>query len=86
MPKKDHNENEAAATPESAPQAQGAIETILVVNVLLALLEQLIPKLANLGDANITAEQQEAIRARYDALTADMDAAFGGDHWRVRPN
>jgi len=78
--------NESESAPET-PTPANSVEIIMVINVLLALIEQLVPKITQwANEGNITTEEQEAIRARYDALTADMDAAFGGTHWRVRPN
>jgi hypothetical protein len=85
MPKKEQSEEQLP--PAATTKPQGSIETILVINVLLALLEQLIPKIQGwVSQGNVTVEEQEAIRARYKKLTENMDTEFGGDHWRVRPN
>jgi hypothetical protein len=53
------------------------------------LLEQFIPKIQGwMSDSGgtITKDQQDEIRRRYDELRNNMDSAFGGDHWRVRPD
>lgn len=63
------------------------METVAIISVLLTLVEKLLPKLTELANNGvITKEQQEQIRARYDKLAGNMDEAFGGDHWKVRPD
>lgn len=63
------------------------METVAIISVLLTLVEKLLPKLTELAsNGKITKEQQEQIRARYDKLAGNMDEAFGGDHWKVRPD
>lgn len=63
------------------------MEIILIINALLALVENLLPKVKELADGGeITKEKQDEIRARYDKLAGNMDEAFGGDHWKVRPD
>lgn len=63
------------------------METILIISALLGLVERLLPKVKELADGGeITKEKQDEIRRRYNELSGDLDAAFGGDHWKVRPD
>lgn len=63
------------------------METILIINALLLLVEKLLPKVTELANGGvITKEKQAEIRARYDAIKNNLDVEFGGDHWKVRPD
>lgn len=63
------------------------METVAIIAALLGLVEKLIPKLTELAAGGvITKAKQDEIRARYDKLANNMDEAFGGEHWKVRPD
>lgn len=68
-------------------QAEQSVETILLISGILTLLEKFIPKIKEWTEGGvITKEVQDEIRARYDKLAGNLDEAFGGDHWKVRPD
>lgn len=63
------------------------METVAIIAALLGLVEKLIPKLTELAAGGvITKAKQDEIRRRYEELSGDLDAAFGGEHWKVRPD
>lgn len=58
------------------------MEEILLINASLALVEKLLPRLADaLKTGQITPAQQQELRDRYAALRAKADAAFAGPEW-----
>ena len=61
------------------------METIILINAALALVEKLLPTLSkSLHAGEITPAQQAEARASYLALRAKADAAFTGPEWDVK--
>ena len=70
---------------EETKTNMSAIAVLGLINAFLALVEQLLPVLKTLNGGDITAEQQAALRARYENLRDNLDQQFSGPEWQVEP-
>lgn len=60
------------------------MEEILLANAAIALIEKLIPVIqARVKAGQVTPEQQQLLRDKYNSLVNAGDAAFSGPEWQV---
>jgi hypothetical protein len=60
------------------------MNTVVILNAALTLVEELLPKLSELkANGEISAEQQAALLAKYNSLKARADGQFAGPEWQV---
>lgn len=60
---------------------------VVLANALLTALEALVPKIQELfKSGNVTKEEQQQVRDRYNALRAAGDSAFTGPEWEIEPD
>ena len=60
------------------------MNTLIVINAALTLIEELLPKLNHLKAAGeITAAQQAELLAKYESLKTRADGQFSGPEWQI---
>lgn len=60
------------------------MEEIALANAALGLVELLIPRIKQLAQSGqISPEQQQAVRDKYNSLRKAGDAAFAGPEWQT---
>lgn len=60
---------------------------LILANALMTALEQLVPKIQGLvKSGDVTKEEQQQVRDRYNALRAAGDSAFTGPEWEIDPD
>ena len=67
------------------PAAAGA--AVAAQGALTLLNNTLLPEISRMfNNGEISVEEQDAVRAGYDAFRDNFDAMFEGDQWKIRPD